>query len=181
MSLAPRLRYVFFFLRVFARAWNPCQCCQRPTSAPLKEEGATLSWCLGWCQHVQQKLAGPWQGTLVWQSTMPSVACTTSLTDTRTPVSLRAGGQECQQRPHTTGTCTSVYVCSPPVMAIRFANDDKTRLACASRDGTLSVFNLTSEPPSLVCTLRGHSRAVNGEYCHTHQLLSSRRVIFFLV
>lgn len=49
------------------------------------------------------------------------------------------------------------------VMALKFANDDKTRLASASRDGSISVFNLTSEPPSLVCILRGHSRAVNGE------------------
>ena len=48
-------------------------------------------------------------------------------------------------------------------MALKFANDDKTRLASASRDGSISVFNLTSEPPSLVCILRGHSRAVNGE------------------
>lgn len=49
-----------------------------------------------------------------------------------------------------------------PVMSIQFANDDKTRLATASRDGTLSVFNLTSDPPSLACTLRGHTGAVNG-------------------
>lgn len=48
------------------------------------------------------------------------------------------------------------------VTAIRFANDNKSLLACASRDGTLSVFNLSSEPPSLVATLRGHHRAVNG-------------------
>ena len=48
-------------------------------------------------------------------------------------------------------------------MALRFAKDDKTRLASASQDGSISVFNLTSEPPSLECTLRGHSRAVNGE------------------
>ena len=48
--------------------------------------------------------------------------------------------------------------------AIRFANDDKSLLACASRDGTLSIFNLTTEPPSLIATLRGHSRPVNGEY-----------------
>lgn len=47
------------------------------------------------------------------------------------------------------------------IMALKFANDDKTRLASASRDGSISVFNLTSEPPSLVCILRGHSRAVN--------------------
>ncbi|CAI8025616.1 WD repeat-containing protein 13 [Geodia barretti] len=47
------------------------------------------------------------------------------------------------------------------VIAIRFANDDKSRLACASRDGTLSVFNVSTEPPSLLATLSGHRRPVN--------------------
>ena len=50
------------------------------------------------------------------------------------------------------------------VTLVRFANDDKTRLACASKDGTLTVFSLVSEPPSLACTLRGHSRGVNGKH-----------------
>ena len=49
-------------------------------------------------------------------------------------------------------------------MSIQFANDDKTRLASASRDGTLSVFDLTTDPPSLACVLRGHTRAVNSEF-----------------
>ena len=50
------------------------------------------------------------------------------------------------------------------VTAIRFAHDDRTRLTCASRDGTLSVFTLVSEPPpSLVCSLEGHEKGVNGE------------------
>ena len=48
------------------------------------------------------------------------------------------------------------------VIAIKFANDDKGRLACASRDGTLSVFNVSTEPPSLLATLSGHRRPVNG-------------------
>jgi WD40 repeat protein len=47
------------------------------------------------------------------------------------------------------------------VIAIKFANDDKGRLACASRDGTLSVFNVSTEPPSLLATLSGHRRPVN--------------------
>lgn len=47
------------------------------------------------------------------------------------------------------------------ITVIRFANDDKTRLASASRDGTLKVFNLTPEPPSLACSLRGHTGPVN--------------------
>ncbi len=49
------------------------------------------------------------------------------------------------------------------VTVVQFSHDDKTRLACASRDGTLTVFSLVSEPPSLAATLRGHTRAVNGE------------------
>jgi WD40 repeat protein len=81
---------------------------------------------------------------------MPSVACTISLTGTKMQVRL-------------THNALVVAGSSPSlsVTAIRFANDDKSLLACASRDGTLSVFNLTSEPPSLVATLRGHHRAVN--------------------
>ncbi|XP_064395160.1 WD repeat-containing protein 13-like isoform X2 [Halichondria panicea] len=47
------------------------------------------------------------------------------------------------------------------VTIVQFSHDDKTRLACASRDGTLTVFSLVSEPPSLAATLRGHTRAVN--------------------
>ena len=48
------------------------------------------------------------------------------------------------------------------VTVIRFAHDDKTRLACASRDGTLSVFSLEPEPSSLSCSLERHEREVNG-------------------
>ena len=48
------------------------------------------------------------------------------------------------------------------VTVIKFAKDDRTLLACGSRDGTLSVFNLVSEPPSLHCTLRGHEKEING-------------------
>lgn len=48
------------------------------------------------------------------------------------------------------------------VTVIKFGKDDKTLLACASRDTTLSVFTLVSEPPSLLCTLKGHDKAING-------------------
>jgi len=46
------------------------------------------------------------------------------------------------------------------VTAIKFANDDKHRLACSSADGTLSVCALVPSPPSVSCTLRGHTAAV---------------------
>ena len=71
---------------------------------------------------------------------------------------------------------SGIFVSHFSVTLVRFANDDKTRLACASKDGTLTVFSLVSEPPSLACTLRGHTRGVNGEqilllvirYCDVH-------------
>jgi len=48
------------------------------------------------------------------------------------------------------------------VTAIKFANDDKHHLACSSADGTLSVCALVPSPPSVSCTLRGHTAAVTG-------------------
>ncbi|XP_028518308.1 WD repeat-containing protein 13, partial [Exaiptasia diaphana] len=42
------------------------------------------------------------------------------------------------------------------VTAIKFAHDDKYRLACSSNDATLSVCLLMPTPPSVLCTLRGH-------------------------
>ena len=79
-----------------------------------------------------------------------------------------------QVRPSPTSIRSSLFL---PVTTIRFANDDKSLLACASRDGTLSVFDLSSEPPSLLATLRGHRRAVNGEHpallLYPHPLLIS--------
>ncbi|XP_015768230.1 PREDICTED: WD repeat-containing protein 13-like [Acropora digitifera] len=46
------------------------------------------------------------------------------------------------------------------VTAVRFAHDDKYLLACSSTDGTLSVCTLVPSPPSVSCTLRGHTAAV---------------------
>lgn len=46
-------------------------------------------------------------------------------------------------------------------MYIQFPHDDKTRLASCSADGTLCLFSLLSDPPSLLHTLRGHTDAVN--------------------
>lgn len=47
------------------------------------------------------------------------------------------------------------------VMSLRFPNDDKTQLVSCSKDGTISVFSLLSDPPSLLHTLRGHTSSVN--------------------
>eukprot|EP00112_Aurelia_sp_Birch-Aquarium-sp1_P007521 Seg1820.2 transcript_id=Seg1820.2/GoldUCD/mRNA.D3Y31 product="WD repeat-containing protein 13" protein_id=Seg1820.2/GoldUCD/D3Y31 len=46
------------------------------------------------------------------------------------------------------------------VTSIKFGHNDKFRLACSSMDGTLSVCNLNTSPPSVVCTLRGHAQGV---------------------
>ena len=48
------------------------------------------------------------------------------------------------------------------VTAIKFAHDDKYLLACSSTDGTLSVCALVPSPPSVSCTLRGHTAAIMG-------------------
>lgn len=92
------------------------------------------------------------------QSTMPSVECIISLTSTLMPVHKIA-------RPidlHWLYVSWLTFHFFITVRAISFANDDKTLLASASLDGTLSVFSLVSEPPSLSCTLKGHTRPVNG-------------------
>lgn len=47
------------------------------------------------------------------------------------------------------------------VTAIKFGHNDKCRLVCSSLDGTLSVCNLSTSPPSVSCTLRGHSKGVS--------------------
>ena len=49
------------------------------------------------------------------------------------------------------------------VTVIKFGKDDKTVLAFASRDTTLSVFTLINDPPSLLCTLTGHDKCINGK------------------
>lgn len=46
------------------------------------------------------------------------------------------------------------------VTAVKFGHNDKFMLACSSLDGTLSVCNLSSSPPSVTCTLRGHMEGV---------------------
>jgi len=46
------------------------------------------------------------------------------------------------------------------VTAIKFGHNDKFRLGCSSLDGTLSICNFSTSPPSVSCTLRGHSQGV---------------------
>ncbi|CAH1274156.1 WDR5 [Branchiostoma lanceolatum] len=49
---------------------------------------------------------------------------------------------------------------SQAVMAVKFANDDKARLACCSLDGTLSVCQVIPEPATVLCVLKGHTSGV---------------------
>ncbi|XP_062513797.1 WD repeat-containing protein 13-like isoform X2 [Corticium candelabrum] len=49
---------------------------------------------------------------------------------------------------------------SEAVTVIKFSPNEKTKLACCSKDGTLSIHALSPGPPTLVCTLKGHKRAV---------------------
>ncbi|XP_065065547.1 WD repeat-containing protein 13-like [Rhopilema esculentum] len=46
------------------------------------------------------------------------------------------------------------------VTGIKFGHNDKFRLVCSSMDGTLSICNLSTSPPSVTCMLRGHSKGV---------------------
>jgi WD40 repeat protein len=56
---------------------------------------------------------------------------------------------------------------SEAVTVIKFSPNEKTRLACCSKDGTLSIHTLSPGPPTLICTLRGHKRAVTGKCSNT--------------
>ena len=47
---------------------------------------------------------------------------------------------------------------------VKFGNDDKTRLACSSMDGTLSICQVIPDPATVICMLRGHSAGVTGLY-----------------
>ncbi|XP_063443917.1 WD repeat-containing protein 13-like [Mytilus trossulus] len=46
------------------------------------------------------------------------------------------------------------------VTNVKFGHDDKTRLACASLDGTLSICQVIPDPATVICMLRGHSAGV---------------------
>ncbi|XP_070579907.1 WD repeat-containing protein 13-like isoform X2 [Ptychodera flava] len=46
------------------------------------------------------------------------------------------------------------------VTGVKFANDDKSRIACSSMDGTLSICQVLPAPATIVCVLRGHTKGV---------------------
>ncbi|XP_072044638.1 WD repeat-containing protein 13-like [Amphiura filiformis] len=50
------------------------------------------------------------------------------------------------------------------VTAVRFANEDKSRVACSSMDGTLSICQVLPSPATVVAVLKGHSHGVT-DFC----------------
>ncbi|XP_052266538.1 WD repeat-containing protein 13-like isoform X1 [Dreissena polymorpha] len=47
------------------------------------------------------------------------------------------------------------------VTSVKFANDDKSRVACSSVDGSLSVCQVIPPPATVICMLKGHTDAVS--------------------
>ncbi|XP_006824011.1 WD repeat-containing protein 13-like [Saccoglossus kowalevskii] len=50
------------------------------------------------------------------------------------------------------------------VTCVKFANNDKSRIACSSLDCTVSVCQVLPSPATIVCVLRGHERGVT-DFC----------------
>lgn len=47
-----------------------------------------------------------------------------------------------------------------PVMMLKFANNDRSKLCCASLDGLLSICDVISIPPKVIALLEGHKKGV---------------------
>ncbi|XP_076243997.1 WD repeat-containing protein 13 [Calliopsis andreniformis] len=47
-----------------------------------------------------------------------------------------------------------------PVMMLKFANNDRSKLCCASLDGLLSICEAISTPPKVIALLKGHKKGV---------------------
>lgn len=45
---------------------------------------------------------------------------------------------------------------------LKFANNNKSKLCCASNDGTLSICDVLTSPPSVKAILRCHTGPVTG-------------------
>ena len=61
------------------------------------------------------------------------------------------------------GECTDSHkwLLGIAVPRVRFANDDRHRLACCSLDGSISLCQLVPAPPTVLRVLRGHTRGVS--------------------
>lgn len=51
------------------------------------------------------------------------------------------------------------------VSSVKFANDDRSRVACSSLDGTLSICQVIPPPATVICMLKGHKKGVKGQWC----------------
>ncbi|KAI8435661.1 hypothetical protein MSG28_003924 [Choristoneura fumiferana] len=51
---------------------------------------------------------------------------------------------------------------SEQVSVVKFANNDRSKLACASHDGSVSICDVTASPPRVSFVLEGHSQPVTG-------------------
>ncbi|KAK6171153.1 hypothetical protein SNE40_019402 [Patella caerulea] len=49
---------------------------------------------------------------------------------------------------------------SAAVTSVKFAHDDKTRVACSSLDGSLSICQVIPPPATVICMLKGHKGGV---------------------
>ncbi|XP_061713493.1 WD repeat-containing protein 13-like [Cydia pomonella] len=51
---------------------------------------------------------------------------------------------------------------SEQVSVVKFANNDRSKLACASHDGSVSICDVTASPPRVSFVLEGHTQPVTG-------------------
>lgn len=49
------------------------------------------------------------------------------------------------------------------VTSVKFAHDDKSRLACCSYDGKISICQVIPSPSTVICILEGHTSGVTGQ------------------
>ncbi|XP_050670898.1 WD repeat-containing protein 13-like isoform X6 [Leptidea sinapis] len=58
------------------------------------------------------------------------------------------------------------------VSMVKFANNDRSKLCCASHDGTVSICDVTATPPRVAFVLDGHTQPVTGcDWSASNELL----------
>lgn len=58
------------------------------------------------------------------------------------------------------------------VSVVKFANNDRSKLCCASHDGTVSICDVTASPPTVSFLLKGHNKPVTGcDWSASNELL----------
>jgi len=60
------------------------------------------------------------------------------------------------------------------VTVVKFAHDDKSRLACCSLDGQISICQVIPPPATVICLLNGHTSGVTGDFLLFALFLSPR-------